>query len=158
MDISPDLDLKLRTARGRTLFESERDLLGEVAGLPLPRWFLDLVSTYPLIESEATLDPEDDASGLGVEMLWLTPAAMHSEAIDAYPGIAAVRRGYLPVGACLLGSGDPYFLYLSADNDDPPLTRIPHEGIDAQDELMTAAVEMVAPHLSDFLARCRFAD
>ena len=75
----------------------------------VPNWLIALFLDYPLSRSSFSLTPEEDESGLGVEMQWMTPQQIVDEATSAYPGIAAVELGYVPVGTCLEGSGDPFF-------------------------------------------------
>lgn len=69
---------------------------------------LDVWATLPLIGLGFALGDDEDESGMGAELQWMSP----SQALDEshYPGIAAVQLGYWPFGICLEGSGDPYFL------------------------------------------------
>lgn len=74
--------------------------------------------------------PEDaDASGLGAELQLLDEAQPREEAEDCYPGLAMRADGYVPVGMCLLGSGDPYFIRVQ-DGPGGALYRILHDAID----------------------------
>jgi len=77
----------------------------------------------PLISLTLSVPEERDPFGLGVYMRWLNAEEMLSEAVDVYPGIVAIARGYFPIGMCLQGSGDPYFFRQS----DGAVVRIPHE-------------------------------
>ena len=146
--------LKRRGAefRGRTATAQEvAELTAGVGGELLPAHLLDWLLSYPLVGTEFSLSEEEDESGLGVEMQWLSPAQIISETTEVYPGIAARAEGYLPVGMCLVGSGDPYFLK-TGSGDDPPIVRIPHEAA-AGDHLNLGLIEQVAPRLSDFLQK-----
>ena len=71
-----------------------------------------------------------DASGLGASVQLLTEAQAREEAQEAYPGLAVRADGYVPVGMCLSGSGDPYFIRLP-DGPRGPLYRIYHDGTEA---------------------------
>ena len=147
--------LKRRKAdlQGRTITAQEvAELTAGIGDKLLPAYLLDWLGSYPLVGTEFSLSEEEDESGLGVEMQWLTPAQMISETIDTYPGIVAVPLGYLPVGMCLVGSGDPYFLKINP-GDDPPVVRIPHEAADADGNLNSDLIEQVTPRLSDFLRK-----
>jgi hypothetical protein len=53
-----------------------------------------------------------------------------------------VKNGYLPIGTCLIGSGDPYFLKV-ADGKNPPVVRIPHDSPEG--------AEVISPSLEAFL-------
>lgn len=116
----------------------------------LPPSLSDWLLSHSLIGTEFYLGEEDDESGLGVEMQWLTPQQMISEASEAYPGIAATPLGYLPVGSCLTGSGDYYYLKPHT-GDDPTLVRIPHEAATADGELKVESIERVSTRLGEFL-------
>jgi hypothetical protein len=88
-------------------------------------------------------------------MQWLTPAQIISEATEAFPGVVAGAAGYLPVGSCLLGSGDPYFLKIEAAAD-PPVVRIPHDAVTDDEQLHSDSVELVSKSLSHFLQKAEF--
>lgn len=140
---------------GRPVTAAEAARLEAAMPAAVPRWLLDLLRNYPLAGSAFSLTEEGDASELGAEMKWLTPDEMISEAVETFPGIAAVPRGYLPVAMCLVGSGDPYFIRL-AGGDDPPLVRIPHRGVDEDGRLREGKVEVVCHHLSEFFEKAEF--
>ncbi|MCI0652264.1 MAG: SMI1/KNR4 family protein [Planctomycetes bacterium] len=127
-----------------------------LSALPInaPEWLTVAFRRLKLAGTRFSLSEAEDASGMGVEMRWMTPAQIVEETTVAYPGVAAVKRGYLPVGQCLEGSGDPYFLRLDDKRDDPAIVRIPHEAIAAGDALADEEVEVVADTLSEFLCKC----
>jgi hypothetical protein len=102
-----------------------------------------------------TLGATQDISGLGVELEWMTPNDMLVESLEMYPGIAATALGFIAVGTCLLGSGDPYFVRATSD-DDPPLMRIPHDRLGPDLALSESAIETVRPHLSDFFRIAKY--
>lgn len=93
----------------------------------LPDWFIDLLCRYRLCGAEFELAEEEDESGLGASLGWLELQAILSEATECQPGLAVVKMGYLPFGSDLTGSGDPYFLDLSAHSEDPMVVRVPHD-------------------------------
>ena len=155
MSLSVEEVLKERKAdlKGRTITPQEvSELTAGVGEKLLPAHLLDWLLSYPLVGTEFYLSEDEDESGLGAEMQWLTPAQMVSETVETYPGIVAGPLGYLPVGMCLTGSGDPYFLK-TGSGDDPPLVRIPHEAADADGNLDVDRIEQVTPRLSDFLRK-----
>jgi hypothetical protein len=140
------------SAPGRRITPEEIRLLRARLGALVPEWLLELLAEQPLSGSEVTLAPDQDASGLGVEMRWMSPREMVSEATEAYPGPAARDRGLLPVGTCLLGSGDPYFV-AAGESTDPALVRVPHDAVQSDGSLDVTQVERVADHLSVLLGR-----
>jgi hypothetical protein len=155
MNLSVEDVLKERRAdlHGRTITSQEgAELTAGIGDKLVPPYLLDWLLSYPLVGTEFSLSEEEDESGLGAEMQWLTPAQMISETIETYPGIVAGPLGYLPVGMCLVGSGDPYFLK-TGSGDDPPVVRIPHEAAGTDDTLNEDLIEQVTPRLSDFLRK-----
>ena len=127
---------RLRNAGGKALDGAGRGLL--VDRLDVPKALVELMTSNPLIGVVFSIPEERDPSGLGVSMQWLDPEQMLSEAIDVYPGIVAVARGYFPIGMCLAGSGDPYFFRRS----DGAVVRVPHDAAsETSGELNENAIE-----------------
>lgn len=107
------------------------------------------MAEYPLANSNLTLEESADESGLGVVMRWLLASDVIDEAQNAYPGIAASRNGYFPVGECLLGTGDPYFI--RSGSGESGLYRIPHTAVDENGILVEDRIERVSPSVEAFL-------
>ncbi|WP_373987768.1 hypothetical protein [Duganella sp. BuS-21] len=138
---------------GTTATPSEIETLKrKFSTIGFPVWLEKMISEHRICGTYFSLSEEHDLSKMEVIMIWLSPSFMLEEAFEAYPGITAVRLGFLPIGECAQGTGDPYFLDLRNPNDDdPPLVRIVHEFGDAEDALfLSEGVELVAHHLSDF--------
>lgn len=137
---------------GSKLTEQETGRL--TAALPssvTPLWLLRVLAKYGLAGVNFTLEDGLDESELGVEMKWLHADEMIEEALMCYPGKPALNAGFLPIGACLLGSGDPYFLKLEDGNEsDPALVRIPHESVVSENEIREDSIEVVSDSLSRF--------
>ncbi len=149
MKLNEQLASKLQDLRGRLIDPAE--ITAVMTALPwAPHRLLLLMSRYALANAKFTLAESDDESQLGAEMRWLSPDEIIDEARNAYPGIAAASHHYLPVGTCLLGTGDPYFVH--SDNAELPLYRIPHTAVTSADELFADEVERVSPSLQTFLA------
>ena len=112
--------------RGRTITDEEVLLVREqFEKAVFPDILIDILRRYNIIDHQFSLTEEQDLSGFGVEMQWLTPKSQIEEAYDYYPGILAIKEKYLPIGSCLLGSGDPYFLKM--EEDKWHIVRIPHD-------------------------------
>ncbi len=124
----------------------------ELARLGAPDWLVALYSAHGLVGSEVEISPEHDPTGLGVEMKFLDPESIAQEALELMPGIAAGRRGYFPIGECMAGSGDPYFLKTGATVEQSRVVRIPHESVNVNQELNEEAVEIVSESLNEFLS------
>jgi hypothetical protein len=137
---------------GRAATDEDIKLL--VSHLPanfVPDWFARLLAEYKLGGVDFSLSKNDDCSGFGAGMIWLTAEQMVSEAIEVEPGISVVTSGFVPVGACALGSGDPYFLDLREGSDDPPVVRVPHDFAGGATYPLDR-IELVARSLSEFFS------
>jgi len=94
----------------------------------------------PVVGATFELDASEDASEMGAAFQWMDASQMMAEATEVYPGVAVVKHGYLPVGMCLEGSGDPYFVRLQ----DCALVRVLHDA-DWLQGLQEEAIETVLP-------------
>ena len=137
--------------RGRIATEAESDYLrSSILGSLLPTWFLDVILSYKLIGSRLSITQHADQSSIGVEMLWLTPEQMISEANDVEPGLTVCSNGFLPIGICASGSGDPYFLdFRDIESTDPAVIRIRHD-LAGEGAYPPVGLELVAHSLSSF--------
>ena len=120
----------------------------------MPNWLVSLLSKYKLAGTEFSLNPKDDQSGFGAEVIWLTPMQLVSEAYDSEPGTSVRPLGLLPIGACAIGSGDPYFLDLRVTSNDPPVVRVPHDYA-GRGVYPLEKIELVASSLSHFFGAAR---
>jgi len=154
--MKPDnaLEKRLSALKGRRLSKGETQELTSSLKKAVPPWLTTFLSAYPIIGVSFTLSEKEDRSGLGVEMEWLTSDDMISEAKHAYPGIPALVMGYLPIGSCLSGTGDYYYISARA-GEDPPVLRIPHDSVVDDEHIDESQIEIVAPSLGDFLKRAR---
>ncbi|MBN4055074.1 hypothetical protein JYT15_01045 [Acidimicrobium ferrooxidans] len=131
---------------GGTVSADELKMLERELGLRLSATIAAMLMSLPLIGLTFTLDDEDDQSGLGCEIEWMTVEQMIDESLNAYPGVVAVSRGLLAVGNCLMGSGDPYFLRI----EDGAVVRVPHEAA-TENDLDLEQVELVASSVMDLV-------
>ena len=146
------LNLKRADLCGKAVRQSDAlELQKKFAPKLAPDWYLELITSYPLCGAGFELSEGEDLSGLGALLEWMSPAFTLEEALDTEPGRSVLRFGYLPFGTDLTGGGDPYFLDLSQERDDPPVVRIPHDYAVTQPYPLEN-IELVAEHLSTFLA------
>jgi hypothetical protein len=143
--VRPSIEDKLRKLGGTAVARSEIDMLRERIPAAPPE-LLSRLERLPLAGATISVDDDDDASGLGVEMKWMTPADMVDEATNFYPGIVALPRGYIPIGICLQGSGDPYFFR----QRDGSVVRIPHDAA-TEEDLDEEQIEVVADSVEKLL-------
>lgn len=120
----------------------------------VPEWLVVLLREFKLGGASISLEENDDNSGMGAELKWLTPPQMVSEALECEPGRSVLKIKLLPVAACATGSGDPYFLDLRAMTIDPPLVRVLHDFVSEEGECFPLqGVEVVSYRLSDFFSK-----
>ncbi|WP_156401369.1 hypothetical protein [Duganella sp. Root1480D1] len=119
-----------------------------------PDWLIVAMGEFRLAGASLSLTENDDESGIGAELKWLTPIQMVSEAFESEPGLSVMAMGLLPIAACAIGSGDPYFLDLRTITDDPPLVRVLHDFVGVEGKSFPPeGIEVVSQHLSDFFAK-----
>ncbi|MFC1587491.1 hypothetical protein ACFL54_04190 [Planctomycetota bacterium] len=149
MNLNDSLKNISSTLTGQTITDDECEMLkSKLENQLIPEWLLTILQSFNLTGTSFSLGEDLDLSEMGVEMKWADPVEILREKEELYPGLVAHIKGYLPVGICLEGSGDPYFLKLSG-GDNPVLVRIPHDSCDG-DDLDESAVEIVSEKLSDF--------
>jgi hypothetical protein len=96
-----------------------------------PDFWRDFIAENGLAGMTFSIPEEADRSGLGAEIELLTPEQSADEAHNYWPGIGVAKDGYVPVGACLTGSGDYYYVR-ALDGARGPLYRIYHDAVDEQ--------------------------
>lgn len=111
---------------GRKITKEEILMLQAKFRHRFPLSLFDVLSAKEIVGSVFELSEEQDNSGFGVNMHWLTPDEQIEEATEFYPGKVVIDFDYIPIGKCLEGSGDPYFVK-SAQNH-LQIFRVPHEG------------------------------
>jgi hypothetical protein len=94
-----------------------------------PNFWIDFISANALAGATVSIPDKLDQSGLGVELKFLSSEQSLDEAEKCWPGIGVANDGYVPVGACLSGSGDYYYIK-TADGEAGPLYRIYHDSVD----------------------------
>ena len=119
-----------------------------------PDWLMALLRGHALAGVGFSLNEDHDESGLGAELIWLTPAQIVSESIECQPGLSVLSHGFLPIGACAEGSGDPYFLDLRDSSADPALVRIPHDYA-SSGPYPYEKIEVVTSSISEFFRTSR---
>jgi hypothetical protein len=124
----------------------------------VPPWFATMITTYPLAGVCFSLDEDEDESELGAEFRWPTPAQIVEEAAAYYPGISVLKLGYVPIGQCLVGSGDPYFINMKINSSDPPLLRVYHDLVEEDDSYPEDEIATVCPSLSAFFSKASVLD
>jgi hypothetical protein len=140
--MNPELVQEILLLRGRAF--SAADIAQLRQCVDVPDELANILTSVPIAGVQCSL--EADASGMSVAMEWMTLEHTLSEATEAYPGKLASKRGYVPIGDCLMGSGDPYFYR----NEDGAVVRIPHDAA-ASMTLNENMVELVATSVEQLL-------
>lgn len=90
-----------------------------------PRW-REFVERNGLSGKEADIPEVDDLSSVGACIEILNEQNARVESDELYPGIVVKAHGFVPVGGCAIGTGDPYFININ-DEQPGPLYRIYHD-------------------------------
>ncbi len=122
------------------------ELVSGALGLQVPDELVSAICLHPIVGLDFSLDEKHDESGMGVEMRVMTASQIIDEGAESQPGITASCAGYLPIGMCLEGSGDPYFL----NTRNGALVRIYHD-LDPSSELGPDSVDSVVCGITEFL-------
>lgn len=154
MSLVSELEKKEMSLTGSKATESDaKQLVERLPSDLVPSWLPPLLQRFQLAGVCFSLDEEEDDSELGADLKWFSVSQMVEEALLVYPGKSVLSLGYLPIAACLAGSGDPYFLKILNDNEDPPLVRIPHDLASDDEAYPESEIEVVCESLSQFFSK-----
>lgn len=148
MNINSNLRTKLSALSGRKATAQEIAKLRQQFSASSIQKIVDIVAEYPVIGYDFSLPEYQDSSGIGVDMRWLSADESIEEATEFYPGIAAMNCSYFPVGKCLEGSGDPYFVDINSK--ELVVVRIPHDAVTGELLLSREQVEVVSSTILRF--------
>lgn len=59
---------------------------------------------------QLSVPADEDLSAVGAEIEILDEKGVRLEQTELYPGMAVSKGGFVPVGGCGIGTGDPYFI------------------------------------------------
>jgi hypothetical protein len=93
-----------------------------------PPSYRQFILRHGLVGAQVEIPEADDLSGVGASIEILDEGGAATEANDFYPGLVVKEDGFVPVGGCLLGSGDQYFIN-SRDEQPGQVYRIDHESV-----------------------------
>jgi hypothetical protein len=115
-----------------------------------PDFWFKFISDNGLVGATVEVPEERDQSGLGVELKFLTPEQSKDEAMHFWPGLAVAKDGYVPVGSCLCGSGDYYYIR-ATDGAAGPLYRIYHDAVNEDGYDPNEAIALVLRSYEELL-------
>jgi hypothetical protein len=112
---------------GKTASDSDIAKLERKLKIKLPKWYIELYTTVPLIDAEFGVQEDEPIEGYdGVSyMMWGSVNDIIEENTEYEPGISALNDGYVFIASCSHGSGDPIFIKLNSD--EPRVFRIYHD-------------------------------
>jgi hypothetical protein len=118
--------------------------------MKIPTYWTKFRDEHNLVGVEFEIPESEDRSELGANIEILDDAGILSEATELYPGIEAARHGFVPIGGCLIGLGDPYFIR-SSEGAGGALYRIFHDMVFDDDFPESEAVTLVLERFEDLL-------
>jgi hypothetical protein len=114
---------------GRSTSKEELIKLQDRFGIKLPDWYFNLYLNVPIIDAEfgfQEYEPEDDYDGISF-VIWGDVESIIQECFQFEPGISMLKEGFIFVASCSHGSGDPIYINLNENQNDPGVYRIYHD-------------------------------
>jgi len=116
----------------------------------MPAYWKSFVEENDLVGKEFSVPPESDLSGVGADIVILDEQGIKSEQTELYPGIAVAKDGFIPVGGCTVGCGDPYFIN-ERDGEGGALYRVYHDEVSEEGYDAARAVVIVLNNYRELL-------
>lgn len=92
-----------------------------------PNYWKNFISENSLVNQEIEFPwPEEDDLNCIIEIFSESDAITESN--EYWPGIGVAKDGFIPVGHCGIGTGDPFFINEN-DGMNGPLYKIDHERV-----------------------------
>jgi hypothetical protein len=114
----------------------------------IPEYWRNFIIENGIIGCDFEISEEEDISELGADLKIMNIEQCISEATECHPGIAALKKDYVPVAMCLTGSGDYYYIR-STEGENGSLYRIYHDAVDG--EHMESGIEKVLKSYASLL-------
>ena len=116
----------------------------------IPEYWKQFIESNGLIGQDFEINESSDLSELGADLRIMTIEQCLLEATECYPGIAAVKKSYVPVAMCLEGSGDYYYIN-SNEGRSGALYRVYHDSLDGE-QLSKSSVDKVLENYETLLS------
>ncbi len=116
----------------------------------VPEYWKEFIEKYQLVGKALEIDEDRDLSGVGIEIQIMTDEQIFDEATNCYPGITVANEGYIPIGICLVGSGDSYYIN-NNDGKCGALYRIYHDAV-SETEISDGAIHKVLENYEQLLS------
>ena len=118
----------------------------------IPEYWKKFIEENDLVGRAFEISEEDDLSGMGAEFQIMKPEDTIDEAENFYPGLIVKKDGFLPVGGCVIGSGDPYFIN-TREGRNGSLYRIYHDSVMDENYDGDEAVVVVFERYEDLMTK-----
>lgn len=115
-----------------------------------PEYWTLFINENNISSSEFDIPESNDLSSVSATFTIMDAKNVLQEATECYPGCIVIKDGYVPVGACEIGSGDPYFININ-DGPNGKLYRIYHDCVLGDNYSKDNAVAVVLEHYEDML-------
>jgi hypothetical protein len=84
-----------------------------------PPEYKRFIDQHNLNGREIEIPNQNDLSGVGALIELFDEVNSIEESAGAYPGLVVKADGYVPIGGCAIGCGDPYFINLNDPRPGP---------------------------------------
>ena len=112
-----------------------------------PQYWKKFIQAYSLEHKEIEFPwPNEDDLDCVIQVMSESEAI--DEATNYWPGIGVKKDGYIPVGHCAIGTGDPYFINTN-DGENGPLYKIDHEAVSEDGYNKEEAVDVMLSSYSE---------
>jgi hypothetical protein len=118
----------------------------------IPDYWKEFLEANDLIEKDFELNEKEDLSGVGADFSLMRYEHIIDEAENAYPGLVVIKDGFIPVGSCLIGTGDPYFIN-EKEGKNGSLYRIYHDSVFDDGYDSETAIDKVLEHYETLLTK-----
>jgi hypothetical protein len=115
-----------------------------------PEYWVAFLAKHGLEGVMVEIAEEHDRSEVGVSLAFLTLEQSVDEATRFWPGMKVTKDGYVPVGACCVGSGDYYYIR-GSEGPGGPLYRIYHDAVYEEGYDPDDAIALVLRHYEELL-------
>lgn len=116
----------------------------------MPPYWKTFLENNQLIGRHFSVSAELDLSEVGADIEIVSENHSFLEQTEYFPGIAVAPLGFVPVGNCLIGTGDPYFINIK-DGEGGPLYRVYHDEVNHEPVDLSAAVAIVLKDYRELL-------
>ncbi|WPJ95399.1 hypothetical protein SH580_18425 [Coraliomargarita algicola] len=116
----------------------------------IPDYWKEFLEANDLIEKDFELSESEDLSGVGADFSLMSFEDIIDEAENYYPGIKVKEDGFIPVGSCQIGTGDPYFIN-KKEGKNGALYRIYHDSVTDEGYDHESAIDKVLDHYETLL-------